>query len=80
MTQQQKNSSQKGGEQPWSPSSLSEQILGIEELMKSSCWLVLSPLKKQNWRRQLNGLRCRYIFQSAYPDPSVENSSSHDYF
>jgi len=50
----------------WSALTMQEQIRGIEELMASSCWLLLSPLQKNNWQRQLNGLRCRHLFQRAY--------------
>ena len=52
----------------WAPSTIEDQIRGIEDLMTSSSWLLLTPLQKKNWRRQLNGLRCRYIFHSAYTD------------
>ncbi len=50
------------------PDNIRNQIRGIEELIASHCWLVLSPRQKENWRRQLNSLRCRQVFISAYPD------------
>ncbi len=55
----------------WSPSTIQEQIRGIEDLMTSSCWLLLSPRQKQNWHQQLNGLRCRLVFKYAYSGSSA---------
>lgn len=62
--------------QGWSSSTIQEQIRGIEALMTSSSWLYLSPLQKQNWRRQLNGLRCQHIFLNAYPNQTDGHLSS----